>query len=272
MRMHAMLVAAVTAAIAMRTESVGIDFKFSDGPTDGTILRALAQSPGVQDVRTLGHYHGTRFMYRLNGQKFTVTFYHRSDYLQIQGKPPCILAEARRLQSMLGGRLRERSASDEGEETSGATSSHEAPTDAATQQTSQPATSTAAASTPTARTPTATTGPRPTGTTPAQGTAVGRIVSAVPTFFSGPPTENSYTLYGDDDDVVTSDGVMIVSTTTPIEQRPSTLAETIDWINGIDDPAELRAIAVQSVRLTAQLEEQVAALTRRMNALDMTQP
>ena len=267
------LLAAVMMRFAVRTASVGIDFGFMSRPTTDEIAAKILEVDGVTEgSRQYGH-PGIRIVYRFEDKWFTVTWNEKKTYLRIAGRrhPACCLTEANRLQTLLGGRVREREDSDEPEVTPGGASSHESPAAATTQQTTVPAATTDAGRTPTTRTPAPATGPRPTGSTAIQEATTGTIRSTTAVVFSGPPAQNSNSFNTDEHDVVTDDGMLVAATADRI-QRARNTRDALDWIQQLNDPEELRAIAMQGMRVTADLEEEILYLTRRINEMEARQP
>ena len=113
------LLAAVMMRFAVRTASVGIDFGFMSRPTTDEIATKILEVDGVTEgSRQYGH-PGIRIVYRFEDKWFTVTWFEKTSYLRIAGRrhPACCLTEANRLQTLLGGRVREREDSDEPEVT-----------------------------------------------------------------------------------------------------------------------------------------------------------
>ena len=258
--------------IAVKTESVGIDFEYSSKPTPATIANKILDTDGVTEVSRQDGHPGIRLVYRRHGVKFTATWFPKTAYLKIEGKPTCCLCEANRLQGLLGGKVRERKKGDEPDVTPGAASSHETPAAATMQQTTVTAAPADAAGTSTTRTPPTTAGPRPTGTSTTQRTTAGTVRTAMRTFLWNAPPESANSFSSDADEFVIDDGILIESATNPVVPDAPTAQDAIQWIHSLDDPQELRDIAVQAVRMAEDLEQQVEELTRRMNEVDTSVP
>ena len=65
---------------------------------------------------------------------------------------------------------------------------------------------------------------------------------------------------------------MLVAATADRIQRARDTRDALDWIQQLNDPEELRAIAMQGMRVTADLEEEILYLTRRINEMEARQP
>ena len=67
-------------------------------------------------------------------------------------------------------------------------------------------------------------------------------------------------------------GEQLVAATADRIQRARDTRDALDWIQQLNDPEELRAIAMQGMRVTADLEEEILYLTRRINEMEARQP